>query len=656
MSTITGQEYASVRYQLPFVCEEANLPAHLVPRPLSRGELKTLERHMSPTAVKDIANKINRMVPYLLLVYEAAQRAQVPQLADYCIQAWQRKLEETITQTAPVGDLPVHVAVQVGKIATQIAWPMFRWLEESQKQLEAGLTSLLAREIVFLHFHGSQQITEVPPHVAKILACEASDAHSRYLLTKYAPLQREMYLPSDYVFSDENILAYFERFTALKILVTGHQPLLTPACLAEGHPTLEKLVLTGTAIRVEDVPRHLFPKLKKIVQKNYIRVLDLAQIDTACSWREIERKLSQAHVLINGPEDDSPIFLKFRQESLFDGVKALLSLRQHLHKIHSQDPSRVEHYETKIADELMGALFAMGQTDDKLSLELLMNVQQRESLTLLGMRLGIAFQEMLQVDVPADQRSQEDWNRQIRCTRNLIQVLKDKQLKNQSLDFGNLHCNIGMRLQKLESQLFYQQVPATAIATFELLCEVYVELSYQRRVPTAGPFLHLYDPKQVIRYSSTATHPFQPVHVASGPSYEMVIDRALACACVLQIGDVCAREVLYRTLLKRFSEYSSQSQYYPLPRILFGIVREEDIPPQDRKTAWAERLCKYRGVFNAIIGSDLQQKYWDALIGGKMGCKVDELPAMLSDFCARAPGYPGGWEETARKFLTEDRP
>ena len=711
---ITGIQYFHLLGNLCTVAEEAGAVVN------GKEELDYYQGNPSftkafesfpPSSIDQVAKKVQGFVASLLIIYEAANRAQLPNLAKKCLLQWQNELDQKMQLKFKTNSYSLilydgHLATQVSevtkadyekmegklkKLVAKILCPKFQDSEKAERELTQGLKHILSKELIWMKFSEHPSDT-IPEHAKHALGKLSPNEYEDFLIKKYGNIPKRITF-SDFdklTMNDRLLMVYLERFPQANYLDVSHCIKLTPVSFQKGHKAIEALVLTGTSIEASTIDRSLFPQLKTIKQEKICKVFNLNQVlqneflfSTQLKkhlWTQIKNQSKVADLVLIDKNKLKSLAEAFQKTPNSESLEALLALKKCLSRSENcnvleynkifytscipiwkncpaEDWEKSESFGQTILTLLIESWVASSSI--KNDVHSLICQAFFDDLTITHEEEK--YDKNLGQRVPMSTKITSDDRARIRFLMREFRVIEWSQ-------YPQIACCVASQIEDLNEKLFIKknrdvfgfEERDRDVATKELLNEIYVELSYH--IPELiGPFGELKDPHKVTKQS----HPirgndsqlllhilenvFLSETVLPGPFYHETTDQTLACAFVLNTS-TSNREKLLRNILANFSEYSSQSPYYSLAKIVLGTVREKDIPTEDCDSLLKERLLRYKGIFCEEIDNGLKEQFWTALCEGKLGGITLGLIDGLVDFYfqGKADEY---WKEKVKEAL-----
>ena len=281
--SISNLSFVSLLASLQSVCKEANIKAPNLESEISlyrdRVSYTNLNSPKPPLTVDEAEATIRKNVKDAILVYEAAKRVNMPEIATRFLQEWQQILDEKVQKKlGKTGLENVHMEFQcdspclsvkdaqkidkkIQKIMKEIKLPHFSNLQDSEKEIQRGLIHILSKEVVFRTLHEGEKLQKMPSHVHQVVPKVALTTHEYYLLAKYYHLGKHITFNSDA--TDDLVQNYLAKFQ-IETIDISNCTRLTEACLKNGHRTLQYITM-GTNISEEMVTRDNFPSFKGII-------------------------------------------------------------------------------------------------------------------------------------------------------------------------------------------------------------------------------------------------------------------------------------------------------------------------------------------------------------------------------------------------------
>lgn len=623
-----------------------------------------------------------------LVLYEAANRAKLSQLAHLFLQCWQTALNHKLATEGLFyqgeNSFPIRkerkyckftfqeITAKLTKILFFFHWPKL----VNETMLYEGL-SLPAKEIIHMQFHQDDQ-GPIPKYVPSYLGL--TDTFEDYLIEKYAHLREEIAFSRKDI-SDQAILASLHQFQqATRLDLTGCL-FLTKECLRNGHPSIETIILTGTGICEADIPKELFPNLKKIEQDTYLKVfhLDFKGI----LWLEIRNKSENAdRIIVNRKQFKTQLealISYFNAHPNEETIQILVTLIKKEPALRfkgefSSASKRLrfqeDFFSASIIEVFLNRWSALssvhwtkpGNTLGKILLQSLMELAiDKETDPKIKEMITKAFQQDLQVPLTITERDVER-------IRYLLKALREVQFANM-LPIQEL---IAIQIKERTNDLFFREgflfplslglVPrGKLVCSIELLQEIYIELSYYLDNVKFDSFDHLVNPHKAVKplpeFSRNHAYfnnrivfglslPFLSFTRAqsAGPHYKEITDQSIACVFASQLIDLEARENLLKNILLNFFDYKSDTKWYPLPKLILGTIEKQDIPPWDCHSALKDRLLQYQGIFSENISEDLKNAFWQALLNRKLNSHTTALVEGLVLFYKKTT-TPDRWKK-----------
>jgi hypothetical protein len=608
-------------------------------------------------AFQNVITKIDELDPKLIFVYEAAKRTKLNSLAENYLRKWKVKFERKIAKKD--FDTPGAIDTIIQNIIEKIKFPVFKNPGESEKEMHHQLKPL-AKEILYRKFH-KEPSKIIPEDVFPLFYTETPNSIEQYLIDTYSPLLQTLDLDNKFDLNDVSVQRYMERFPKLEILNLSNCPLLTDRCLQSGHPTLKELILTGTIIKEIDIPKHLFPKLETVIQDKVIVTFNLDTMPSDTPPSEIKASVERADYLIYSDVGTQNLLKAFEHSPSVEGAEALRIFREKRFKqlgtaaVSSEasyllDCSLVERFITAWKE-----CSEDWQNPDSFGPQFTKFLQKIWNDNFPDGRLSLSqlFYGPVNLDITV---STSNSIKEVACislkdVKRIRFLLKSFKEKNSSmlLPFHSFDA-LSSKIANLDAEIFKNPNPIIPfceerpreIFTAELLNEIFVELSYWYDLPDAGPFMNIRNPSSNSLGIESAR---------KNLVYGQQTDHTLASAFVFRLAKE-KRKTMLENFLKNFYHYKSHGKFYPLQKIVLGVVESKDIPEWDSDSPLKHRLLNYEGVFCEDISTDTKQLFWKALFDGGLGGLSKTLIDAIVLFYNKR-NFEASWRAKVKEALRE---
>lgn len=675
MSSISGKDYVSFLNSIQSTCLESSIQIK------NKQQFEALL--LSQKALEFLTKidycdveKVTTFVKSYLILFTAASNQGLNDLATFCLKKWQvylaEKIQKKISSKFPqpkqkfpsqpeiiFASYPTQEAFEekLQKLINKIQWAAFKDPNKAENELMKALESPLAKEIIYRHFQ-KKEPENVPDHIFPIIGVTNPDVEYYFLIQKYSPKMKEISFGNALKHvKDNDISFYMRRFAFAEKLDLTDCKKVTKQCVSQGHPKIKQIVLTGTSIKEEDVPKDKYPSLESVIQEKFVNMIALETNKfSKYAWQELKSYFDSADI-VKAENIEYYLMNKFKNDRSPAGIEALISYINYCKR-------KQINLKKEFLKEMTSAFIDTWKYEKANSdlnscggkaLNYLIKADPVEMDAVL-------FNKFIFSELTLTQESISN-NSQARTTAyHMISDLERpraliKLMRSQGLSFNDLNSYVkGVcdHLEKLFNELFYKKDGAygygpkndprdSTVAFIELLNEVYFFLNQNMDESSWVSPVGLNDPHKVtIRRSSfnrldqmllafaenIITQPDKP-----GPLFAEPTDQTLACTFILNKHmPQESRIKVLKDILVNFCDYKSQKSYYPLARVVLGLVRKKDIPIWDHNSLIVEPLLAYKGIFSENISKELENEYWKALLNGKLGGHSVELIDALVEY------------------------
>lgn len=662
MSLISGQNYFSFINMIQKMCLESQIQIKnekgfdaLLKEQIPRYSVPALE----------VKKEISKYVVNKLVLYVAARQSNVEFLADVYLNKWTKKLDAKITrkmESLSSGGKQKEISLDdkiqkiMHKIVKNQEWPeiSLEIAEATEKALTDKLQNIIAKDLVFSHFH--KKVTAAPQHVVCFSGNLELARQEQYLINKYEHLIEEISFSNDLKKSvtDKHMSVYLSRYKHAKLLDISECLTLAPKCLSYGHPLIEKIILTGASIHTNAVPRAVFPSLVEVVQESYFSV---KEIDCErrkrlgihgnssiwnYSWEELKLILEQADTIITDENRiETRLLEKFRTDPCKAGIETLLSYKVNCGKIKRNSKgwnfSKQEKYPVKMVRAFVTYLTQSSQdllNPELMKLLLEMVFDPKECIEAKNL-INEYFLAELTLTLDTAFSFGEGFNTETRSIKGRTEYLTTYDMQRKRLLLcmmeekkcafpGSYLQEVHEVMTNLVKQLLQKRENSYGDATHYMLRslnELYLHMLHHVRYDDSSckPF----EEGTKNPYNLYLNHAFGMFR-SNNPFYSDSLGQTLACVFVQKMP-LAARETILREILAGCEDYVSSTQY-ALPKIIIGVLFvPEDVPTYDKESYVLRYLKDYKGVFSEKISQELKDEYWAALLKGKLGGYCPEL-------------------------------
>lgn len=637
--------------------------------------------------MESVVEKVRSLTENKLAIYEAARRCDLKLLADKFLTEWTEKLDIKVKKIGesqkikPCLDMgfksihaayrsgalsePMDISAKIKKILKKMQWPLFENMRKAEILMCQKLSHPISKHIVYSKSHkslGVVPIMPIPPYLHSLLGRPNPTAHEKYLIDLYSPLITDVPVKIDQQkistdYTDDDVKCYLETFPEIQVLDLSVCFRLTPACFNHGHETITTIILNGTSLTETDIPVGLFPKLEKCIQEEFLKIINLNN-GAVSDWSAFLKDIRSAEVILGDSVAIEELAYQFQNNPSMDGFEALVTIMNSYWKFENNP------IDDDTADTILDSLLLVWKKTPSADWENADSLGRKIHDCLLNSETYIRANPYISVrsSVPKFlwQRLQEELTVGVRIKEKIFEtevaylnledlyrlryLIKSLRECNRVID-SNLTYRLGSLIHKQCIKLFFAQENEfnklgnqnREVATFALMYEIYMELSYYDKNIPLSPMLLYNNPKTAIikdippEYLLRSLSPSKEIIRRPGPLYHLAADHALACAFAMS-PDMDNRAYLLRTLLANFSGYTSSSSDYPLAKIILGVVEPRDIPECDDDSPLKSRLLNYKGIMHEPIDDELKRKFLEKLYKGELGGKTKSLIDAMAAF------------------------
>jgi hypothetical protein len=390
MPLISMKTYTDLLYALNQTCEAADVPLNPQQQETITNfrtpESQKILENLPPSTFKEIAKKVSEYTNDKLLLYFAAKNLKLEPLANKFLSLWQKELNDEVTyelegpeddylerdpDSINTNNFPPPTSEKIDTLILQMLTkihlpPLGKAAEDYAQEISGGLKHIIAKEIVFQAFQNSQPNNTppaaIPPHVQKHIWSFRTCSSTKYVLKKYAYLQKSI-CSEDFgknYFYDSDIKKSFKRFPDAIVVSLKDCLKLTKDCLSKGHPNLEKLILTGTRIQESEVPKQLFPKLEVIIQEEHAKIYDLEYpydstgVPTPLvpvQWIQFRQEIEKASIVLAHGGFLYRLFEQFELKPSFESLETLIAIERNANKF--RDNSQISSYKKQLYESFV---------------------------------------------------------------------------------------------------------------------------------------------------------------------------------------------------------------------------------------------------------------------------------------------------------------
>lgn len=630
MEPVSYASYSTLFKNLMTVCKESGIKYKQKEEDmfnlLCQIPVLNLQEALPQFSVENVALKMKTVTKDLLALYEASERSKLDSLAQQFLCSWLKKVEKKVLSKLGEPKINNNSSKSLGgsedpeNIDSKLQ-SIFKKLKSSAKYLQKEKAESflmkkalhpLSKQVVYQVFHQNEFPQTVPEHALKYMSLLHPLEHEAYFIHKFREIQKTISF-SDFDknnVNDEIVALFLKRFPNAKMLDIQDHELLSIKCLSAGHANITHMNLSRTSINSSSVNRKLFPSLVELNQSEVINIVKLSSL-----LRLKDVALSEAFRNANKIIIDNELsyFIK-----VSDNLQPILSLIEHADKFdefpnnntilllidklfyfwkQSVDPFKVHLF---IVEQMKLATKAVDKpVTPKIWIHMALIKKMKEELSLVDIR---------------DKKQ---------VVRNLNQndVFRLK-LMLQSMCTFDLS-DFGDTAKALEEQIEVQAAMINSpkrevkgdndIATYALVNEIFLELSYHLKNDNNITFLGLTCPQ-------------------AGDRYSKLVDQALACAFAMPVIDSKEREDMFICLLSAFRNFKSETTFYPLQKLILGVIDKRDMPESEHDFPLAIKLLHYRGIFNESISDSTKNDFWNFLGKGMLGGRTKLLVDALVTF------------------------